>query len=46
MSWTAVKSGSESWLAAAFYAGKKFIVIGSDGTVLTSPDGTSWSPKL
>jgi hypothetical protein len=30
----------------SLYARKKFVVVGTDGTILTSPDGTNWSPKL
>ena len=43
---TTVRSGSQSWLGAATYARKKFVVVGTDGVILTSSDGINWAPKL
>jgi hypothetical protein len=42
--WTIVDSGTKSDLSAAAYGRGKFIVVGLDGTILTSSDGRTWSP--
>jgi len=41
-----VSSGTKSHLSAAAYGRGKFIVVGLDGTILTSSDGKAWSPAV
>ena len=33
-------------LNGIIYANGQFIAVGSEGTIITSTDGTGWSPKL
>ena len=44
-SWTNAVSGTTSSLRAAVWTGTIFVVVGEDGTILTSIDGFDWTTR-
>ena len=45
-SWAARTAGTSANLYRATWSGQQFLVLGSDGTILTSPDGTTFTPAV
>lgn len=43
--WSARTSNTSNDLQAVTWAGNRFVVVGSNGTVLTSTDGLSWTTR-
>ena len=41
--WNLRASGTVSYLAAVVWTGTQLVTVGSDGTILTSPNGVTWT---
>lgn len=44
INWYQQNSGTVHYLSAVTWTGSEFMAAGDNGTVLTSPDGTQWTP--
>ena len=45
LSWTTQSSGTTNFLFGVTYGGGKFVAVGVFGTILTSPDGVTWTAQ-
>ncbi len=45
LTWTTQTSGTDNVLRGVVYAGGQFVAVGNQGTVLTSPDGVTWTAQ-
>lgn len=43
--WQVQRTGTSSDLRGITYGGGLFVTVGDKGTILTSPDGTTWTPR-
>jgi hypothetical protein len=43
--WTERASGTSNWLNGVTYGNGLFVAVGEDGTILTSPDGVTWTQR-
>ncbi|MFA5394087.1 MAG: cell wall-binding protein [Candidatus Ratteibacteria bacterium] len=43
--WTKRVDGTNQELRAAAYGNSTFVVVGNNGTILSSPDGVTWTPR-
>jgi len=44
--WTVVGLGITNWLYRVRWIGNQFVVVGQNGTILTSPDATNWTARI
>ena len=45
LNWTPQTSGTSSALYSITWSGTRFVAVGGNGTILTSPDGTNWAAR-
>jgi len=45
VTWTARTSGTTAGLSSVVWTGTQFVAVGSSSTVLTSPDGITWTQR-
>src|SRR5438067_1842682 len=43
--WTPRNSGTSNGLLCITYGNNEFVAVGAKGTILTSPDGVTWTPR-
>lgn len=44
--WNAVSSPTTQTLWSVCHGGGQFVAVGENGTILTSPDGVAWTPRV
>ena len=45
LEWTEIESGTNEHIRGVVFADGKFVAVGDNGLILTSPDGQSWKRR-